>query len=62
MISISNLSLYFGGQDVFDNIFLTVNKGDKIGLVGKKILSKTSCPPKYNERLLIEIIMQKYII
>ena len=31
MISISNLSLYFGGQDVFDKIFLTVNKGDKIG-------------------------------
>ena len=26
MISISNLSLYFGGQDVFDKISLTVNK------------------------------------
>ena len=42
MISISNLSLYFGGQDVFDNIFLTVNKGDKIGLVGKNGAGKTT--------------------
>jgi len=42
MISISNLSLYFGGQDVFDKIFLTVNKGDKIGLVGKNGAGKTT--------------------
>jgi ATP-binding cassette subfamily F protein 3 len=36
MISVNNLSLYFGGQDVFKNISFMVNKGDKIGLVGKK--------------------------
>ena len=35
MISVNNLSLYFGGQDIFKNISFTVNKGDKIGLVGK---------------------------
>ena len=42
MISISNLSLYFGGQDVFDKISLTVNKGDKIGLVGKNGAGKST--------------------
>jgi len=42
MISVSNLSLYFGGQDVFSNISLTVNKGDKIGLVGKNGAGKST--------------------
>ncbi len=42
MISISNLSLYFGGQDVFDTVSLTVNKGDKIGLVGKNGSGKST--------------------
>ena len=42
MISISNLSLYFGGQDVFKDISLTVNKGDKIGLVGKNGAGKST--------------------
>ena len=42
MISISNLSLYFGGQDVFNKISLTVNKGDKIGLVGKNGAGKST--------------------
>ena len=42
MISINNLSLYFGGQDVFDKISLTVNKGDKIGLVGKNGAGKST--------------------
>ena len=35
MISVNELSLYFGGQDVFTNISFMVNKGDKIGLGGK---------------------------
>ncbi|HIE73965.1 MAG TPA: ABC transporter ATP-binding protein [Flavobacteriales bacterium] len=42
MISVSNLSLYFGGQDVFSNISLTVNKGNKIGLVGKNGAGKST--------------------
>ncbi len=42
MISVSNLSLYFGGQDVFKDISLTVNKGDKIGLVGKNGAGKST--------------------
>ena len=37
MISVNNLSLYFGGQDVFSNISFMINKGDKIGLVGKMV-------------------------
>ena len=35
MVSVNNLSLYFGGQDIFKDISFMVNKGDKIGLVGK---------------------------
>ena len=42
MISVNNLSLYFGGQDVFKNISFMVNKGDKIGLVGKNGAGKST--------------------
>jgi len=42
MISVSNLTLYFGGQDVFSGISLSVNKGDKIGLVGKNGAGKST--------------------
>ena len=35
MVSVSNLSVYFGGQELFDNISFMVNKGDRLGLVGK---------------------------
>ena len=31
MISVDNLSLYFGAQTVFDRISFMINKGDKIG-------------------------------
>jgi len=42
MISINNLSLYFGGQDIFKDISFMVNKGDKIGLVGKNGAGKST--------------------
>ena len=42
MISVKNLSLYFGGQDVFKGVSLSVNKGDKIGLVGKNGAGKST--------------------
>ena len=42
MISVNNLSLYFGGQDIFKNISFMVNKGDKIGLVGKNGAGKST--------------------
>ena len=32
MISADNLSLYFGAQNVFNNVSFMVNKRDKIGL------------------------------
>ena len=42
MISVNKLSLYFGGQDIFKNISFMVNKGDKIGLVGKNGAGKST--------------------
>jgi len=42
MISVNNLSLYFGGQDIFKNISFMINKGDKIGLVGKNGAGKST--------------------
>ncbi len=42
MISIENLSLYFGAQSVFNNISFMVNNRDKIGLVGKNGSGKST--------------------
>ena len=42
MISVNNLSLYFGGQDIFRDISFMINKGDKIGLTGKNGAGKST--------------------
>ena len=42
MVSLSGLSLYFGGQDIFHNISFSIHKGDKIGLVGKNGAGKST--------------------
>ena len=42
MISVSNLSLYFGGQDIFKDVSFMITKGDKIGLVGKNGSGKST--------------------
>ena len=42
MISVDNLSLYFGAQNVFEGISFMINKGDKIGLVGKNGSGKST--------------------
>ncbi len=42
MVSVNNLSLYFGGQDIFKNISFMINKGDKIGLTGKNGAGKST--------------------
>ena len=42
MISVNNMTLYFGGQTLFDDVSFMVNKHDKIGLVGKNGAGKST--------------------
>ncbi len=42
MISVNNISLYFGGQNIFNDVSFMVNRTDKIGLVGKNGAGKST--------------------
>lgn len=42
MITISNLSLFFGDRILFDNISLSIKDNDKIGIVGRNGAGKTT--------------------
>ena len=42
MISIDSVSLYFGAQNIFEDISFMINKGDRIGLVGKNGSGKST--------------------
>lgn len=42
MLSVSNLSIHFGGYYLFDNVSFLINKSDRIGLVGKNGAGKST--------------------
>ena len=42
MISVNNIYLYFGGQNIFNDVSFMVNRNDKIGLVGKNGAGKST--------------------
>lgn len=60
MISVDNLTVSFGGQDLFKEISFLINPKDRIGLVGKngagkstmlKVLVGSSRPPRAASRV-----------
>ena len=57
MISVNNLSLYFGGQDIFSDVSFMIHKGEKIGLVGKMVQENQLYLKFYlkNKVLIVEI-------
>jgi len=66
MIAVNNLTLYFGGQDIFSDVSFMIHKGEKIGLVGKngsgkstllKVLSKEQSPNSGNLNFPKELII-----
>ena len=42
MIIVSNISIHFAGRYLFDGVSFTVNKGDKIGLIGRNGSGKST--------------------
>lgn len=57
MLNVNNLSVYFGGDSLFDSISFRLGKGDRVGLIGKngagkstllKILAKNQNPTSGN--------------
>ena len=42
MVSVNQMSFYFGGQDIFEKISFQINPGDRIGLVGRNGAGKTT--------------------
>jgi ATP-binding cassette subfamily F protein 3 len=42
MISLDNISVSFGGQQVLRNVSLVINPHDRIGLVGRNGAGKTT--------------------
>lgn len=42
MVSVNQMSFYFGGQDIFEEISFQINARDRIGLVGRNGAGKTT--------------------
>ena len=42
MIQLNKITVYFGGQSLFNDITFMVNKGERIGLVGKNGAGKST--------------------
>lgn len=42
MLSVNNLSVYFTGRTLFDNVSFLINERDRVGLVGKNGAGKTT--------------------
>jgi ATP-binding cassette, subfamily F, member 3 len=42
MISVSNVTLFFGGQELYSNVSLSITRADKIGLTGKNGAGKST--------------------
>jgi ATP-binding cassette subfamily F protein 3 len=54
MIDLTNISLQFGGNYLFENVSFKINSGDKISLVGANGTGKSSLLKIINGDLLPE--------
>ena len=56
MLAIQDISVQFGGDVLFANMSFMVNKGDRIGLVGKNGADKSTLlkiPKRITKRIMI---------